>query len=110
MLRYLVGRALNAGIPWGTLIVNVLGCLVIGLLSGLFERVGGSGHAINTPEVRLLLTVGFCGGFTTFSAFMSEGLAMLRAGDMLLFGLYCAGSVLLGLAAVWIGRVIVVSY
>ncbi len=97
-LRYVVGRWLNGGFPWGTLAVNVAGCLLIGLLYALAERGN-----LSSPGLRLLLTAGFCGGFTTFSAFMGENLAMLRAGDLLPFALYTAGSILFGLAAVCLG-------
>ncbi len=98
VLRYLAGRMLNASFPWGTMAVNVAGCLLIGLLCALAERGN-----LASPALRLLLTVGFCGGFTTFSAFMGENLAMLRAGEILPFVLYTTGSFVLGLAAVWLG-------
>ncbi len=97
-LRYVIGRWLSGGFPWGTLAVNVAGCLIIGLLYALVER-----GDLSSPALRLLLTAGFCGGFTTFSAFMGENLAMLRAGDLVPFALYTAGSILFGLAAVWLG-------
>ena len=113
-LRYVVGRLLSGGtggstgagagdsisgaFPWGTMTVNVAGCLLVGIVYALAER-----GSISSPELRLLLAAGFCGGFTTFSAFMGENLAMLRAGELLLFALYTAGSLLLGLVAVWFG-------
>lgn len=97
-LRYFVGRWFAVGFPWGTLVVNISGCLVIGLVYALAERGN-----LSSPALRLLLTVGFCGGFTTFSAFMSENFAMLRAGEFLPFALYTAGSFLLGFAALWLG-------
>jgi CrcB protein len=97
-LRYLVGRWLNGGFPWGTLVVNVVGCFLIGLLYALAERGN-----LASPYMRLLLMTGFCGGFTTFSAFMNENLVMLRTGDLLPFALYTAGSILAGLIAVWLG-------
>lgn len=97
-LRYLVGKALNTGFPWGTFLVNVAGCLLIGLFYALIERGN-----IASPHLRLLLTAGFCGGFTTFSAFMNENFMMLRAGEFLPFAVYTAGSVIAGLAAVWFG-------
>lgn len=97
-LRYLVGKVFNGGFPWGTLAVNVAGCLLIGIFYGLIERGN-----ISSPHVRLLLTAGFCGGFTTFSAFMNENFLMLKAGYFLPFALYTAGSIVAGLAAVWFG-------
>jgi CrcB protein len=101
MLRLVVGRFLNVGFPWGTLLVNVAGCLILGLLLGLVER-----GQLNFPAVRVMLVTGFCGGFTTFSAFMGENLSMLRAGEFMAFILYTAGSMVLGLAMVWLGWII----
>ena len=83
--------------PWGTWLVNLAGCLLIGLLMGWAERRG----VAQWP--RLLLVTGFCGGFTTFSAYSFETLALLRAGRPAAALLYAAGSVLLGLAAVALG-------
>ncbi|MDR2894295.1 MAG: fluoride efflux transporter CrcB [Alistipes sp.] len=112
-LRYAVGRWLNpggrfdlghllgSGFPWGTLMVNVVGCLLMGLLMGLAGR-GNLAGAIS-PELRLLLTAGFCGGFTTFSAFMGENLSMVRAGEFVPLAIYIAASLLLGFAAVALG-------
>lgn len=98
VLRYLAARFLNADFPWGTMLVNIAGCLIVGLFYGMIERGN-----IAPPEVRLLLTVGFCGGFTTFSAFMNENFMMLKAGEFLPFALYTAGSLIIGLAATWLG-------
>ena len=83
--------------PLGTLIVNVLGCLLIGIVGGYTE------HTANSPHVRLFLMAGFLGGFTTFSAFGYETLALMR-GDALGLALIYAGlSVILCLGAVWFG-------
>ena len=101
--RYLVSRALNgtllAVFPLGTMTANVLGCLVIGLVCGLAD---GDGAPIGA-DLKLLLTVGFCGGFTTFSTFMNESLTLLKTGDALTSALYAGASVALGLAAVVAG-------
>ena len=97
-LRYLVGKFINTGFPWGTMLVNIAGCLLIGIFYSLVERGN-----IASPEIRLLLTVGFCGGFTTFSAFINENFMMLKAGEFIPFALYTAGSILLGLLATWFG-------
>ena len=102
VLRYLVSR-LTAGVdfaslPLGTLTVNVLGCFVLGLLTGLFERTGNL-----SPELRLLLTTGLCGGFTTFSTFSNDGLILIKQGFYGMFALYTLLSIALGILAAFIG-------
>jgi CrcB protein len=103
--RYLVGKAVQSWVivsfPWGTMAVNVIGCSLIGLLSGL--SLGG--HI--TPTTKLVLVRGFCGGFTTFSTFMNENLLLGRDGTMLSAVLYTLFSLVLGLIAVIIGYQIV---
>jgi CrcB protein len=101
--RYLLGGWLlhhtaQERFPWSTFAVNVAGCLVIGVLAGLAER-----HSMFGPNLRLFLFTGLLGGFTTFSAFGLETLFLLRRGEPWVAAAYVAGSVLLGLAAVWIG-------
>jgi len=84
--------------PIGTLIINVLGCFLIGVLYGLANK-----HAYFTPSFRLLLMTGFCGGFTTFSAFTLEGMALLNQQKFLIFTLYFTMSVFIGLIATFTG-------
>lgn len=84
--------------PLGTFIVNVLGCLLVGVCAGLATRFTWFDH-----DARLLLMVGLLGGFTTFSAFGLETEHLLRRGEWLLAGGYVGGSVLLGIAAVFAG-------
>lgn len=84
--------------PWGTLAVNVAGCLGIGLAAGLV----GARHWAD-PEVRLAVTVGLLGGFTTFSTFGAETLALARAGEAWRAAANVVAQVALGLAAVWLG-------
>src|SRR5215831_5173746 len=84
--------------PWGTFIVNISGCFLIGLFYGLAER----GNLL-TPEWRLLLTTGFCGGFTTFSSFAYENITLLRSGDFAYFLLYSLGSLVVGIVATYLG-------
>lgn len=92
-----LGGSTAGRFPWATFGVNVVGCLLIGLLAGVFARSP-------TPEsVRLFLVTGLLGGFTTFSAFGLETLGLLRRGDVGLALSYALGSVLLSLLAVWIG-------
>ena len=96
VLRYLLSN-INASFPWGTIVVNILGSLLIGLLVGLV------GKGVLSPEMKLLLVTGFCGGFTTFSTFANESFGMMKAGDILLTALYVGVSVVLGILAVWVG-------
>ena len=101
--RYLIsltmGHAGN-GFPWGTFAANVTGCLLIGLLWGVTSRF----HNLS-PAFSLLLMVGFCGGFTTFSTFSKEGLTMLQTNNYMLFTLYTLGSMVLGILAVGLGYI-----
>jgi fluoride exporter len=82
--------------------VNLLGCFLIGLLYGLSER----GHLLN-HEWRLFLTVGFCGGFTTFSAFAEENFAMATTGHLPPLLLNVGLSVFVGITAVYLGAMLV---
>jgi len=102
VLRYKVGALVlqQTGVtafPYGTFTVNVAGCLVAGLLIGLGEHV-----EFLSAGVRLLLFTGFLGGFTTFSAFGVETIALVERGAWALAALYVVSSVLCGLAALWL--------
>lgn len=96
ILRYLCQRSLNVGFPFGTLMVNILGCFLIGLLWGLSFR------GMDEPK-KLLWITGFCGGFTTFSAFTQEGLVLMEAQRWVLFLIYISASVVCGLVATYAG-------
>ena len=89
------------GFPWGTFVVNVTGCLLIGILWGVTSRFQ---HL--SPAFSLFFMVGFCGGFTTFSSFSKESLSMLLSGHYIPFLLYSLGSVIAGLIAVALGTAI----
>lgn len=84
--------------PYSTFAVNVLGCLVIGLLAGLTER-----YELFGPGTRLFLFTGLLGGFTTFSAFGLDAVFLVRRGELLVAALYAGASVVLGITAVWLG-------
>lgn len=99
--RYLVSLAMKGiskGFPWATLLVNLLGCLIIGLLWGFLSR-----NASESTSWGLFLTVGLCGGFTTFSTFSKEALTMLQTGQIWGFASYIALSILAGIVLVAIG-------
>jgi len=98
LLSTAVMRVVVNGFPLGTLLVNLLGCLMIGIWAGLAVR-----HTWLDGELRLLLVSGVLGGFTTFSAFGLETLNLLRRGEMLLAGVYVGTSVALGLGLVMLG-------
>lgn len=99
MLRYLISLLMKnfcgQGFPWATLLVNLMGCFLIGLIFGLFSRFNG----VNSLWC-LLLTTGFCGGFTTFSSFTNEGLQLLSSGNVWGVVFYVSASVILGVALV----------
>ena len=104
VLRYLLGvyvQRLWKGheFPYATLLINVLGCILIGFLSQLFE----SQHVLR-EEVRLLLMVGFLGGFTTFSTFSNETWSLFTAGSEFLAILNLGMHLFLGLLGVFGGR------
>ena len=99
--RYLVSlmmKGASKGFPWATLTVNLVGCFLIGLLWGLFSRTASEGN-----NSALFLTVGLCGGFTTFSTFSKEALIMLQSGNFWSFAGYIALSVIAGVALVAVG-------
>ena len=101
-LRFLVSTLMKnesaSSFPIGTLLVNILGCFLIGVIYGLFVRYSTTSHMLC-----LLLTTGFCGGFTTFSTFANESLQMLQAGNVGGFIGYVAASVILGILLVLFG-------
>ena len=101
-MRYWISKMVQSStliaFPFGTMTVNVLGCLIIGFLSGLNWNGGGW----MSPSTKLLLTTGFCGGFTTFSTFMNENY-LLGKDSMLMLALYTIASLALGMAALVAG-------
>ena len=97
-LRYGAGLAVaSTTFPYATFAVNAIGSLAIGLFGGWAARFGWS------DEMRLLLTTGLCGGFTTFSTFSKESLALAEAGRWIAFAAYAIGSVTIAIAAVALG-------
>ena len=106
MARYGVSRffaqLVGETFPWGTMVVNITGCLVIGFFATLS---GPDGRLIVPPDARQFVLVGLCGGYTTFSSFSLQTLALMRDGDMLEAGMNILLSVLLCLISVWMGSV-----
>jgi len=105
VFRYLTSvwtqKLVQSAFPWATFIVNVLGCLIIGILVGFFTK-----QQIENSDLKLLFVTGFCGGFTTFSAFALENMKLFQTENSLLALLYIALSVILGVFAVWTGMMI----
>ncbi len=106
MTRYSVGKVINTsstgGFPWSTLAVNLIGCLIIGVIYGLIGR----GINIDT-SLKLFLTVGFCGGFTTFSTFAHENYLLFSGEHFFSFIVYAATTFIFGLVLVYLGYLFV---
>lgn len=106
VLRYLVSgwvqqATKSVGFPFGTLVVNVVGCFIIGVLAQLAESRG-----VFTSESRLFVFVGILGGFTTFSSFGNETLNLARDSQMLNAFANIGANLIVGLFAVWLGRTV----
>ena len=96
----LAAGALGIAFPWGTLIINVLGSMIIGFGA---TAMGAGGRFPVSDEARLFLMVGICGGYTTFSAFSLQTLTLLQNGELLPAAGNIGLSVILCLIGVWLG-------
>lgn len=88
----------SATLPLGTMAANVAGCFLIGLFYGVASR-----HISMSQDILLFLTVGFCGGFTTFSTFINENFTMLQGGEFVASLVYAVLSLVLGLIFLYLG-------
>jgi len=98
-----INQKLNTDFPYATLSINIFGCLLIGIVYGIFEK------SIITSDWKLFLATGICGGFTTFSAFSNESLDLLKQGNTLGMLTYIGVSILFGLIATYLGYWVVKS-
>ncbi len=104
--RYLVGVVISrlfaeSLFPFATLVVNIFGCLLIGLFSNLAENTW-----VISPQAQLFIAVGFLGGFTTYSAFSYQTLILMRDGHLLSAALNVTAHIVFGFGAVWLGALI----
>jgi len=102
----LIGHHFGATFPWGTLVVNVLGSFIIGLIATLTSP---DGRIFIGSDARQFLMLGICGGYTTFSSFSFETLELVRDGEVFRAGGYIILSVVLCIVAVWLGHIAAVS-
>lgn len=101
-LSGLIANWIGAVFPWGTLVVNVTGCFVIGIFNML---TGPDGIFLVPVNTRIFVMVGICGGYTTFSSFSLETLNLMRNGEWLAAGGYIGASVVFCLIGVWLGQI-----
>lgn len=103
LLQYGFGSILGLMLPWGTLTANLVGSFLIGIIYAIFDR-----FPLLDPQWKFFLASGFCGGFTTFSAFSYETLQMIKSGQYGLFfgyiGISVFGGIALAFAGVWTVR------
>ena len=97
-----VQNHISSPFPYGTFVVNITGCFLIGVFYALSEKGN-----IMSDEWRIFLTVGFCGGFTTFSTFANENLSLIRDSDFFYFLMYTGASIFLGLIATYLGNMLI---
>ncbi|MEX0988546.1 MAG: fluoride efflux transporter CrcB [Bacteroidales bacterium] len=106
VFRFLISRyfqfTYDTVFPWATFLVNILGCLLIGIVYGISER----GNFLS-PEWRIFLSVGILGGFTTFSSLSNDAFVLLQSKELVKFALYTGFTFFLGILAVFIGRAMI---
>lgn len=106
LLRYFIAKWCAGfsfhSFPIGTFLANILGCFAIGIFYALFEK-----SPALSPQLKLFLTVGFCGGFTTFSTFMNENFQFVKSGDFLSVIIYTASSLFIGFLMLYLGHAVI---
>jgi CrcB protein len=102
LTAYIVGKFHDNPFPLATFSVNIFGCLLIGMLIGIFGK-----QLSPNDDLKYLFITGFCGGYTTFSTFSAENIQLIQSGNYIIPALYITLSVLFGILAVFIGMVLV---
>ncbi len=106
ILRYvsswLITKNVSTNFPLATFSVNIFGCLLIGILIGIFGK-----QLSPNDDLKYLFITGFCGGYTTFSTFSAENIQLIQSGNYVIPALYITSSVLFGILAVFLGMVLV---
>lgn len=106
VVRFMIARYIQFQVvsvfPWGTFVVNILGSFLIGIFYGISEREG-----LMSAEWRIFLTIGVCGGFTTFSSLSNDAFFLMQNKEWMRFAAYAGLSFTLGLVAVYFGRAII---
>jgi len=106
MLRFVISRLIQSHVtisfPLATLLVNIVGCFIIGMFYAMFE----AGHLMNS-DFKAFLTVGFCGGFTTFSTFIIDNFTLLKDQNYFYFAFYLALSIFIGFIMLYLGYTLI---
>jgi CrcB protein len=100
-LALMIQQRVQAGFPWGTFVVNISGCLIMGIATTLLSE-----RLVGQSNLRFLIPIGFIGAYTTFSTFEFETFRAVTEGAWLTGGLNVVGSVVAGYAALWLGVVL----
>jgi CrcB protein len=104
LLQQYIQRRVESTFPYGTLVVNLLGCFIIGIVVGLADK-----GSLMSPQTRIFWATGICGGFTTFSSFINENHSMLLDGELLNTFAYITISIVAGLIATALGLFLIKS-
>ena len=107
--RFLISKTVTqvstSSFPWATFLINILGCFIVGVVYGLFEK-----GSLGGENLKMFLTVGFCGGFTTFSTFIHENYVFVSDKNFLPFVIYASVSFAAGLIFAYLGHLLVKAF